>query len=180
MVTLSQMKKGGNTTVKRRETTVFIITAATIAAAYVVCTMLLSSVSFGVVQLRIAEVMTVLPYFSWAPVWGLFVGCAVSNLLFSFMPLDFAVGSIATLIAALLTRALKNHKWLAPLPPVIVNAVMIGGLLTFYTAGGFPTALLLTNIGIVAAGQAIVCYGMGLPLLIMAEKRLSKKPGMLR
>lgn len=160
---------------KRKNITVFLITAATVAAAYVACTMLLSSVSFGTVQLRLAEALTVLPYFSWAPVWGLFVGCLVSNLLFSFMPLDFVIGSAATLIAAFLTRALRKNRWLAPLPPVIINGLFIGGLLTFYETGGLPIATLVLNIGVVALGEAVVCYGLGLPLLLLIEKRFFSK-----
>lgn len=155
---------------KKNGSLIYIVTAAGTAAVYIVCTLVFSSISFGIFQIRISEIFTILPYFSWAAVWGLFVGCTLSNLLLSSMALDFIVGGLATLISAILTRLLRKHKWLAPLPPVVINAIMIGGMITYYSVGGYPIGLLFANIGIVAVEQAIVCYGIGLPLLLALER----------
>lgn len=163
---------------KKKDSLVYIVTAAGTAAAYIVCTMLFSSFSFGIFQIRIAEAFSVLPYFSWAAVWGLFVGCTVSNLIFSSMAVDFIVGGLATLISAVLSRLLRRIKWLVPLPPVIINAILIGGMLTYYSAGAFPAGLLFTNMAIIAGEQAIVCYGIGLPLLLVLE-RINRKNKLL-
>jgi uncharacterized membrane protein len=106
--------------------------------------------------------MTVLPYFTPAAVPGLFIGCLISNAIMSPYPLDFIIGSSATLGAALLSYALRKIPWLVPLPPVIVNGAAIGAML--YYLYGVPPSL-WANMGFVAIGEAIACYAIGLPLL---------------
>ena len=142
--------------------------SAIIAALYAALTVLLAPISYGPVQVRVAEAMTVLPYLFPQAIPGLYIGCMVANIWGGFGPIDIFGGSAITLFAALLTYALRNLKrpWLAPLPPVVLNALGVGYYLHFLT----QTPLLL-SIGWVALGQAIACYGIGLPLLYALIRR---------
>src|SRR5659263_72040 len=139
----------------------FIVTAATIAALYAVITILFPF-SYGPVQLRISEILTVLPFFTPAAIPGLFVGCILGNIASPFGPVDIAIGSIATLLAACLSRIMPK-KWLVPLPPVILNGVFVGTELHFLI--GLP---LLPTILYVAVGEAIVCYLGGMTFMAVS------------
>ena len=137
-----------------------------IAAMYAALTMALTFSSFGVVQFRVAEMLTILPIFTPAAIPGLAVGCLVANLLSPYGPVDIVIGSLATLIAAILTQK-TNHAWLAPLPPVVCNMVLVGGMLAWYEVGfsaQFP-ALFAVNALWVGIGEAVVCYVLGILLL---------------
>lgn len=143
---------------------------AMIAALYTVLTYLaaLWGLAYGPVQFRFSEALTVLPVFTGASVPGLTVGCFLSNL-FSGYGTDMIVGMIATLISALATRRLRGVRWhglpiLAPLPPVVVNAVFVGAEIVILSPGGFAWAEFLTQALSVGAGELVVCYGLGLPL----------------
>ena len=142
--------------------------AAAVGALYVILGYFGSAfnLTFGVVQCRFAEALTVLPFLNPVTGWGLFVGCIVTNLLSPYGPLDMIFGSLATLIAAILTARCR-HKWLAPLPPVLLNAVIIGGVIAFQEVGftaGFMTAFAYHALTI-GAGQVLACYGLGMLLL---------------
>ena len=89
------------------------------------------------IRCRFSEALTVLPFFLPEAIPGLFVGCLVTNLMSTVGPLDIILGSMATLLAALWTAKMPN-KWLAPLPPVICNAVIIGAMIAWYEAGFGP------------------------------------------
>lgn len=162
--------------------------AAMVAALYAVMGYFGSvfGLTFGPVQFRFAEALTVLPFLFPSTVPGLFVGCLIVNLLSPYGPLDIVVGSAATLIAAVWTSRLKN-RWLAPLPPVICNTVLVGFTIGWAEAGGFtaalPAAWLLNGLS-VGVGELGVCYVLGMLLLevlpkiayfrsIIPEKRLS-------
>jgi uncharacterized membrane protein len=142
----------------------FIVTAATIAALYAVITIVFIPLSFGPVQLRISEILTVLPFFTPAAIPGLFVGCILGNIASPFGPVDIAIGSIATLLAACLSHIMPK-KWLVPLPPVILNGVFVGTELHYLL--GLP---LLPTILYVALGEAIVCYLGGMTFMVALEK----------
>lgn len=140
--------------------------AAILAAVYAVLTLALPIPQYGQVQLRVAEALTVLPFFYPAAILGLFVGCVAANLG-SHMMMDLVFGSLATLLAGIWTAKLKN-RWLAPLPPVVCNAVIVGAELTLYetdlTAAAAPRAFLLNAAG-VGAGEFLACYILGTLLL---------------
>lgn len=140
--------------------------AAILAAVYAALTLSLPIPQYGQVQLRVAEALTVLPFFYPAAVPGLFVGCIVANLG-SHMMLDMIFGSLATLLAGVWTAKLKN-RWLAPMPPVVCNAVIVGAELMFYetdlTLAAAPRAFLLNAAG-VGAGEFLACYLLGTLLL---------------
>ena len=151
---------------KSRFTVRQLTTAAVIAAVYTVLTTTLPIPQYGAIQLRVAEAMTVLPFFFPEAIGGLAVGCFLSNVLMSPIPMDWIFGTAATLLAALWTRRMPNLA-LAPLPPVICNAVIIGAMIAWYEGGfsaQFP-ALFAYNALTVGIGEAIACCVLGLLLL---------------
>lgn len=149
-----------------------IVFAAILAAIYSAITIMLSFFSYGPVQFRIAEGLTVLPYFSPYAIYGLFIGCITSNIISPMGIPDLIFGSLATLIAAIITyyigrSNLHYKKYLAPLPSVIVNAVVIGTMLKLLYVKDMPLYLNMLYVGI---GQLVCCYGIGLPLISIIEK----------
>ena len=118
---------------------VFTTQAAMIAAIYVVLTVVFAPFSFGSVQVRIAEALTILPAFTPAAIPGLFVGCLIGNILGGAMLPDIIFGTLATLIGAVFTYILRNqNKFLAPLPPIVANTVIIPYVLRFCLRGSNP------------------------------------------
>jgi uncharacterized membrane protein len=146
----------------------FLVQAAVIGAAYAALTLVLAPLSYGVVQLRVSEALTVLPYFTPAAIPGLFIGCLTANIISPYGIVDMVCGSLATLFAACATYVFRKRRILAPLFPVVFNAAIIGAML--YYAYGVNASLLL-NMLWVGAGELIVCYGAGYPLLRVLENR---------
>ncbi len=145
----------------------YLVEAAVIAAMYAALTIAIPGGS-GQIQVRVAETLTVLAFFTPAAVPGLFVGCFVANIFVGAGPYDIILGSLATLLAAYLTRKMPV-KYLAPLPPVIINAVAVAFVLKLSV-----NAPLLITMGFVALGEAIACYGLGYPLMLLIEKHGDK------
>ena len=145
-----------------------LATAAVVGAAYAVLSIFGSvfGVTFGPVQCRFAEALCVLPFFFPETAGGLFVGCLITNLLSPYGLLDIVIGSLTTLLAAVLTARCKR-KWLAPLPPVVCNALIVGFEVA-WSEVGFTAALLpayALNMFTVGLGELCACYLLGLPLL---------------
>ena len=152
--------------------------AALIAALYAVLTVALPIPQYGGVQLRAAEAMTVLPFLFPAAIPGLTVGCFIVNLLGSPMAIDWIVGTAATLIAAIWTSKLKN-RWLAPLPPVICNAVIVGAMIAwFYPEGMAFWPAYALNAFTVGLGELLACYLLGSLLLAFLPRVDFFKPYM--
>jgi uncharacterized membrane protein len=142
-----------------------IARGAIIAALYAAITLALAPFSFGPAQLRASEALTVLPvFFSEAPL-GLFIGCAAANFVGGYGVPDIVLGSLATLLAALCTRRLARFPLLAPLPPVVCNAVVVGYVL--HAATGIPWLAVALEVG---AGELASCYCLGLPLLYALKR----------
>lgn len=155
---------------KRRNHAEFIVQGAAIAALYVVLTLLsnIFGLASGVVQVRISEALTVLPFFTPAAIPGLFVGCIISNLLAGSAVWDVVFGSIATLIGAAGTYLLrKKTKWLAPLPPIAANTLIVPFILAFAYGAEESIPFLMLTVG---AGEIISCGVLGLILLKVLEK----------
>ena len=149
-----------------------VVFAGTIAAIYLALVILIAPFSFGPFQFRIAEVLTVLPFLFPETIPGLFVGCILSNLMFSpYGWPDVVFGSLATLTAAYLTYRCKV-RWMAPLPPIIINAVVVGTLITLLDPGlgGGSFVIFAAIAGQVAVGQVVVCAGFGIPVLMFIQK----------
>jgi len=142
-----------------------ITQGAIIAAAYAALCLAAAPISYGPVQFRIAEALCVLPYFTPVAIPGLFVGCVLANIIGGFGLYDIIFGSLATLLAAFCSYKLRKYKWLVPLPAVIVNAVVVGLMLSLIFAQGS----VFYCIAYVGLGQAVTCYLLGMPLLMILE-----------
>ena len=139
--------------------------AALIAAVYAVLTVTLPVPQYAGVQCRLSEALTVLPFFFPAATPGLVVGCFIANL-FSPFALDMVFGTTATLLACWLTRRMPN-RWLASLPPVVCNAVIVGAECAWYQTGfgpGFGAAYAF-NAFTVGVGELLACYILGTILI---------------
>ena len=130
--------------------------------------------TFGIFQFRFAEALTVLPFLCPTAAWGLFAGCVLANLLSPYGLPDRISGSLATLTAGLLTARCGN-RWLAPLPPVICNGLVVGALLAWSETGftaAFPGAFAFNALS-VGGAELLVCYILGMPLLeLLARSRV--------
>lgn len=133
--------------------TYFLAYGAVIAAIYVALTMATQPISFGPVQFRISEALCVLPYFTPAAVPGVFVGCLLSNLLCGAAGLDVVFGSLATLIGAIGSYALRRNRWMVCVPPILSNTVIIPWVLRFAygSADLIPVAMVTVGMGEVLA-----------------------------
>lgn len=149
--------------------TMFIVRSAVIAALYAALTLALYPISFGAVQFRVSEALTLLPIVMPEAIPGLFVGCLVSNLIGSATPWDIIFGSLATLIAAILTYATRRNKILAAFWPVICNTVIVGLVLALTL--DLPVFLAMGEVGL---GELAVVYTVGMAMLA-ALKRVPKK-----
>ncbi len=156
---------------KSRFTVRQLTTAAIIAAAYAALTLLLPIPQYGGVQLRVAEAMTVLPFFFPEAIPGLAVGCFLANLLGSPYVLDWIFGTLATLLAAIWTSRIK-HRALAPLPPVVCNAVIVGAEIAYFATldGAAFWPAYAFNALTVGLGEAIACFVLGALLLRALER----------
>ena len=148
--------------------------AAVIAAAYAALAWISNffGLAFPAIQFRLSEALCVLPCRDRkAAIPGLAVGCLITNLLSPYGILDIVVGSAATLLAALLTAKCRN-RWLAPLPPVLTNTVLVGLVLAYEQAG--TSAAFWPAYGFnaltVGLGEAVACYGLGSLLIQILTK----------
>jgi uncharacterized membrane protein len=147
--------------------TLLITQAAVIAALYAVLVLVFQFSSFGPFQFRVAEALTVLPYFTPAAIPGLAIGCFLSNLISGADVLDIIFGSLATLIAAFLSYKLRKNKFLVPLPPILVNALVVPFILryAYFETNTIPTMMLS-----VGSGQLLAAGIIGLVLLFALDK----------
>ena len=131
---------------------------AVIAALYVVLTLVFAPISFGEVQLRVAEALTILPMFTTAAIPGLFVGCVIANLLGGAVIWDVIFGSLATLIGAIFSYMLRKNRWLVPIPAILANTVVVPFVLKYAYGVDLPILLLMVYIML---GEIAGCYVLG-------------------
>ena len=144
----------------------YIARAALIASIYALATYLLKPIGYGPVQLRVSEVMTLLPLLESSAVPGLFIGCLLANILGGLGPWDIYGGSAITLLAAYITSKMPNPV-LGSVPPILLNAFGISIYLS--AIYGMPYWITAVYIGV---EELIVVAGLGLPLF-NAVKRTS-------
>lgn len=142
---------------------------AVIAAIYVILTYMagIFGLSSGVIQVRFSEALCILPYFTPAAIPGLFIGCLLSNLLTGCMPWDIVFGSLATLIGALGSYALRRFKFLTPLPPILANTLIIPFVLQWVYNIEATIPYLMLTVGI---GELISCGILGTILLLFLPR----------
>lgn len=150
----------------------YLTQAAMIAAIYVVLTIVFAPISFGEIQVRIAEMLTILPIFTPAAIPGLFVGCLIGNITGGAVLPDIICGSIATLIGATGTYMLrKYHRGIAVLPPILANAVIVPFVLRYAYGVILPIPFLALTVGI---GEIISCGILGNVLAAVLKKYSGK------
>lgn len=157
----------------KRNLTLKLSTAAVVAAVYAALTVALAPISYGAVQFRVSEALTVLPFFMPCTVWGVWIGCLLANLYTGTLA-DILFGSLATLLAALCTawfgrkgNTIKT-RLLGCLMPVLFNAAIVGAVLTWaYGFMEFPDPLKSFgfNALTVGLGELGVLYLIGYTLL---------------
>ena len=156
----------------RKFTTRDLTLAAIVAAVYAVLTLTLPIPAFTGIQVRLSEALTVLPFLFPAATPGLVIGCFIANM-FSPYALDMVFGTAATLIACIMTQHMPN-RYLAPLPPVLCNAFIVGAEIawfeTGFTAAFWPAYAF--NAFTVGFGELLACYILG-SVLLAALPRVS-------
>ncbi len=147
----------------------YLAYAGLIAAIYVALTFVFAPISFGEVQVSVAEALTILPVFTPAAVPGLFVGCLLGNTLGGAALPDIIFGSLATLAGAIGTRMLrKAHPFLAPVPPILANTAVVPWVLKFAYGVDLPIPFMMLTVGI---GEVVSCGVLGLILYTALKKR---------
>ena len=159
-----------------------VATAGVIAALYVVLTYPFAQFAYGPIQFRLAEIMVVLAILTPAAIPGLTVGCLLANLMnpSGLGLVDVIFGSLATLIAAVLTRRIAVRASRLPQtprdllslsPPVLVNALIVGTYLPFLlTQGPVTIPAVLISIAYLAASETLVVYLLGFPFLTVLRR----------
>ena len=123
-----------------------------------VLTLVFAPISFGPMQVRIAEIMTIMPLFTPTAIPGLFIGCVIANLIGGAIVWDIIFGSIATLIGAAVGYALRSNRWLVPIPAVISNGIIVPLVLRYGYGVDMPLPLIMLYVTI---GEIIGCYILG-------------------
>ena len=161
---------------KNRKNIKFIVFNGIVAALYVVFTAPFANIAYGPIQVRIAEVMTVFPIFSGGMIPGVTLGCFIANLINpgNLGPVDIIGGSLATLIAGILSYIIgKKNKWLGLIPPIVVNGIIVGGYLPFLLVDPGSTvtfeAVIISMLS-VAGSEAVLLLVLGIPLILAIEK----------
>ena len=152
-----------------------IAAVAMMAAMYVATVMALPWLSFGPFQVRVAEALAILPVLTPLAIVGVGLGCLIANLMSPYGAIDAVVGTLASIIAGVLTYRLRGIRFwglpiLSALSPVVVNAVVIGAMLSIMYTGGINPVVFATYALSVGARQMVACVALGLPLLKALER----------
>ena len=154
----------------KSKTALFITESAAIAALYVVLTMAFAPISFGQsgIDVRIAEALVILPYFTPAAIPGLAVGCVIANVIGGGIIWDIIFGSCATLIGAVIGYLLRTNRWLVPIPAVAANTLIIPFILYYGYGVNLPIPMLMLSVGV---GEFISAFVLGEILLTALAPR---------
>ncbi|MDY6038730.1 MAG: QueT transporter family protein [Eubacterium sp.] len=146
----------------------FVTQAAMIAAVYVVITIALAPISFGEVQVRVSEALTIMPMFTAAAVPGVFIGCLIANVLGGAVLPDIIFGSLATLIAAAFTYKLRAKSlWVGSIPPIVANMIVVPFVLKYAYSVPLPIPFMMLTVGI---GELVSCSILGVGLGKLLQK----------
>ncbi len=146
-----------------------LVKAAIIAAIYTILTVALAPLSYGPIQVRVAEALTLLPFWFGVPAAvALWLGCMLANTFGGLGAIDIFGGSLITLVAGLLTSRAPN-VYIGALPPVLLNAFGIAAILNYVL--GFPYWPAVLYVGL---GQAVSVMLLGIPLMTFLVKRIGK------
>lgn len=152
------------------KSTRYLTQGAIIAALYIVFTFIANAFGLanGTIQVRFSEALTILPYFTPAAIPGLTIGCLLSNILTGCTIFDIVFGTLATLIGAIFTYLLRKYKFLAPIPPIVANVLIIPPVLKIAYGATDALPFLMFTVGL---GEVISCGIFGMILLFALNKR---------
>ena len=160
-----------------KQKTTFLVTGGLIAALYAVATYFSAALglAYGGIQFRFSEALTILPVFTPAAIPGLIIGCFIGNLGSPFGMVDVLLGTFATAFAAVCsyhTRKItfKGVSLVAMFFPVLFNAIIVGTEVAWFLPEGFSVIGFLISAAEVAAGELVICYGLGIPLFYLLKK----------
>ena len=147
----------------------FLAQGAMIAAVYVALTVVFAPISFSEIQVRVAEALTILPVFTPAAIPGLFIGCLIGNIAGGALVPDIIFGSLATLIGAFGTWKFRRaHPFLAPVPPILANTVIVPFVLKYAYEVPLPVPFMMLTVG---AGEILSCGVLGMLLYYALRSR---------
>ena len=157
----------------KRGKTLALCQSALIAALYVVLTFVSRALGLdsGMIQLRLSEMLCLLPMFLPAAIPGVTVGCFLANFLTGAVWLDVIAGPIATLLGALGTYALRKYRFLAPLPPILSNSLIVPFVLSYGYGVEQAIPLMMLTVGV---GEILSIYVLGLLLIVPMSNVLRK------
>jgi uncharacterized membrane protein len=146
-----------------------LTTGGVVAALYIALTGVFAPISFSGMQFRVSEVLVLLPVLTPAAIPGVALGCLLSNLLFGGLGIvDIVFGTLATLLAAIGTRLLRRWTPLAPVPPIVLNGLVVGTYLPMILPD-YHVPIWLSMLS-VAAGETAVLFVVGLPLVYLLQR----------
>lgn len=151
-----------------------MVQGAAIAALYAVLTLILPATTAGTVEFRISEALTMLAALTPAAIPGLTIGCLIANMMHGAIVLDIVFGSLATFLAALMTYLTRKNLFIAAIWPAVFNGIIIGPLLKYAYHLDAPLGILILSV---AAGEAVICYLLGIPLTKGLERTHIFKDG---
>ncbi|WP_373599374.1 QueT transporter family protein [Paraclostridium bifermentans] len=153
-----------------------LVTTALVAAIYATLTLALGAISYGPIQFRLAEIMVLLPFIKKDYIWGLTIGCFLTNVIGPYGAPDVIFGTTATFLsvyAVYLTGKFMNGKkfglLIASIWPTVINAIIIGFMLNKFV--GLPLLLSMLQVGF---GQFVVITIIAVPLYKSLEKKYFK------
>ena len=160
-------------TVNRKNQTRLLCHAAIIASLYIVFTYLTAMLGLasGAIQLRLSEALCILVAFTPAAVPGLTLGCLISNLITGCLPTDVLFGALATLLGAIGGRMLRKSPYLAPLPTVLANTLIVPFVLAYAYHVEEGLSFLFLSVGI---GELLSAYLLGVLLYFPLKKKQSQ------
>ena len=156
-----------------------LVRCALIAAVYAALCIVLQPLSYNLVQVRVAEMLCLLPVFGTDYIIGVTLGCFMANLLGTALGTTVAVdvlfGTVATLLGCVLTWLLRGMRINglaipASIPPVVTNALIIGAELSFFfTDGALTGPIVAMNLVTVGIGEFLSCCVLGVALVRLIE-----------
>ncbi|WP_434310698.1 QueT transporter family protein [Hominifimenecus sp. rT4P-3] len=152
---------------KKEQTVRYMTTAAMIAALYTALTLLFAPFGFGPIQCRISEALVILPYFTPAAIPGVTIGCFLGNLFAGAVPMDVVFGTLASLLGAIGSYALRRHRFWVCVPPIVSNTLIVPWVLKIAYGAPELVPYLMVTVGI---GEVIAIGGLGTVLLLGLEK----------
>ena len=160
----------------KNKTLYFLLHSAMIAAIYVVLVVLFQPISVSYIQVRFAEALTIIPFFTPAAIPGVTIGCLLGNIIAGCDILDIIFGTLATLLGAIGSYSLRRYKFLVPIPPIVSNTIIIPWILRFAYGEAMSIPFMMLTVGI---GEVISCGIIGIILLYCLQpyKKIFYIPG---